>query len=143
MYIYGAIIFFNNGTIYIAGSFKSLEEFQIWHQKYDGDKKSIQIWGVYNISLDTISAIIFTPYTGGVLGGKKLYESHFQGIIKSRDSILQWRLVPPYPTVNLKAGENEWLIENAKKPINLFFKNVPVDKIIDPKKAWINKYRIK
>lgn len=142
-YIYGAIIFFDNGTVYSAGSYKSLGEFQLWHQKYGDDKKSMQIWGVYDISSDTISALIFTPYPGGLLGGEKFYECHFQGIIKNRDSILQWHLVSPFPPVNVKAGENEWLIKNAQNPINLYFKNVPVNNIIDPKKAWINKYKIK
>lgn len=143
MYIYGAIVFFENGATYSAGSSKSLEEFQVYYPTYKDDKNDFYLWGVYNIIYDTITAIIFTPYPGGLLGGEKLYESHFQGIIKNRDSILQWHLVPPYPQVSKRAGDNVWLINNAKEPINLYFKNVPVDKIIDPKKDWIDKYRIK
>ncbi|MBL7703318.1 MAG: hypothetical protein JNM14_13795 [Ferruginibacter sp.] len=142
-YLYGAVIFFNNGMAYSSGSFQSLEEFQQWHQKYGDDKKSLQLWGVYNIISDTIKAIILEPYPAGLIGAGKWYECHYNGIIKNKDSILQWHLVPPYPAVNLKAGENEWLIKHAQQPVDLYFKNVPVDKIIDPNNAWINKFRIK
>jgi hypothetical protein len=141
MYIYGAIIFFDNNATFSAGSYKSFEEFQVWQQMYNNDKKMMPYWGVYNIISDTIRSIILQPYPGGLLGGGKLYECHFQGIIKNRDSILQWHLVAPYPSVNMKAGENEWLINHAKESVDLYFKNVPTDKIIDPNKDWINKYR--
>jgi hypothetical protein len=140
-YLYGSIFFFNNGMAHIAGSFRSLDEFTLWYSKYASDKSSLQYWGAFHIADDTVKAIMYVPYQDGPIGSQKLYEAHYQGILANRDSILQWHVVPPYPSIDLRAGENKWLFEHEKEAVNLYFKNVPVEKVIDPSKAWINKYR--
>jgi hypothetical protein len=139
-YLYGAIFFFDNGAVHYAGSSSTLDNLKAWHQKYDTKDTRLN-WGVYQMASDTLKVIIFKPYPGGLLGGQKLYASHYTGIVKNRDSILQWHLTPPYPAVNLKAGENQYLIEKEKKPVNLYFKSVPVETIMNPHKTWMDKHQ--
>jgi hypothetical protein len=65
------------------------------------------------------------------------------GILKNRDSILQWHMILPYPDIIMDAMNNKEVFDFFKKPKDLFFTNIPAMKFVDPNKAWINKFRDK
>jgi hypothetical protein len=146
-YLEQPVFFFENKICLFEASTTTLESKDL----YLLDEKSKNYyygksgWGVYDIDKDTVKAIIYIDFWGGrfFTGLRQRYLCNFQGIIKNNDTILQWRLIPPFPPINMKISYNVNYIKYLKKPLDLYYKNVPAEKIINPSKAWINKYKIK
>jgi hypothetical protein len=135
----GNIIFFDNGSI-------TGEESQIGRvlkepkQFYNDDG-----WGVFEVKGDTIMAKIFNYFWGkGSIGNtNSRFECNYMGILKNNDTILNWRMIPPYPSINMKFTDNILLLESLKLGRNKYFKEVTFLSNIDPSKAWIDKYKTK
>lgn len=107
------------------------------NKKFGTQKKShLNNWGVYDISKDTIKAII---YIFSYDAGNPMFQSNFEGVIKNSDSILNWHLVPPYHKILLKK-KNKFQFDFFTTPQNLYFKKVPIDSIINSSEAWINEF---
>jgi hypothetical protein len=101
-------------------------------------------WGTYKIENNVITAIFYYPYVGGNLVGKGYTQrllTYFQGNIKNRDTITDWHMIPPYPNISSKANQYEF--NSFMTPRELYFKKVPIDKLINPDSAWINKFKNK
>jgi len=96
-------------------------------------------WGVYNSSHDTINAIIYVDFLTGWLyqGVTERLQCNFQGELKN-NTIMNWRLIPPFPAFNKRYEENTNLVKLLQNGINMHYKDVPEKKMIDPSKAWIN-----
>ena len=91
---------------------------------------------------DTINAIIYLVYRAkSRIRSVQLLQSHFRGIIKNRDTIKQWQMVPPYSKTAEEFHMNESLLRYLKTPKDLYFKPMPAKKMLDPSKAWINEFR--
>ncbi len=74
--------------------------------------------GRYIIKNDTIFAktIIILKGAGGT---QNLHEAYFQGIVKNKNTITNWKMVRPYPNANLR-----WNYDNFKhltKPHTFYF----------------------
>jgi hypothetical protein len=97
-------------------------------------------WGTYEVIGDTINASIYYLYSGS---GNFYRQPNFQGIIKNKNTILDWHVVEPYPKMNkslLRQHSRE-----LKKHQNLYFVPVTIKPFMDSisEKAWVNKYRNK
>lgn len=66
----------------------------------------IPMLGSYKIISDTIHAFDI-PISLMAWGGKlKIYHANFIGIIKNTDTIVQWRMISPYPNANKRLNDN-------------------------------------
>ncbi len=76
--------------------------------------------GKYKIKDDTIHAIIPTSFA---LRGMRMkyFDAYFQGYIKNADTILDWKMVPPYPKVNPKF--NDYFTYELTPKLLYFIKN--------------------
>jgi hypothetical protein len=73
--------------------------------------------GDYVVRKDTIWAKLPVQFYGrGMI--PKIYESYFQGEIKNRDTIVNWRMIRPFPKVNRNWNED---FEFLTKPHQLYF----------------------
>ena len=147
-YLDRPVIFFkNNMVLFLYGIIRDSIEFK--NELIPLTKKNIYLynlgtWGTYNCINDTIKAIIYMDYYDSPLNGRrKKILSYFEGIIKNKDTILQWHLVKPYPSVAENYDMNKIDFEDLKKGRNLYFKNATSIAMINPEKAWINKFKIK
>ncbi len=116
--------------------FKNMQDYGTQESAY------INSWGTYTIKNKIITAIFYYPYTGGNIIGKGITQrllTYFQGYLKNRDTIIGWHMIPPYP--NIRVAPNQGEFDSFIEPRDLYFKKVPIDKLIDPRKAWINKYK--
>jgi hypothetical protein len=136
------VFFFEDGKVayYDALSLDSTG-FRQWQQQYNTVQRSLNCWGVYEVRNDTILAIIYLNYTGMWFKRKQTRLSYFQGVIKNTDTIQGWRMVPPYPEFAQKYEMNKKFFEDLTTPKDLYFKSVPAKTIIDPSKAWVNKFK--
>ncbi|MDP4264166.1 MAG: hypothetical protein Q8941_16680 [Bacteroidota bacterium] len=140
------ILFFSNGLV--AYSYRLYFDsigFVNNQIKFGTQEKSyINDWGVYQIEKDTIRAEIYLVFGMGLNfhGRFQRLICNFQGILKNRDTILNWHLVPPFPQ-NPTYAIDGTLFDNLKKPKDLFFKRAPISELISPENAWINKLRYK
>jgi hypothetical protein len=74
--------------------------------------------GDYVIRNDTIWAKLPVLFYGtGMI--PKIYESYFQGEIKNRDTIANWRMIRPFPKADRKL--NDISFRNLTKPHQLYF----------------------
>jgi hypothetical protein len=136
------IYFFNNGVIGFRNTLsldsitfvKNLEKYSTQKDSYTYD------WGVYEITNDTIKAVLYIAYDGSIFKGMtQVLQSNFQGYISSKDTIFGWHLVPPYPPI--VKSPNELYFKFLTTPRDLYFKKIPIEELVDPEKVWINKYR--
>lgn len=135
------IFFFENGLMLFSEmNFENLTSLHNWVGKYAYTKYSDNRWGTYIITNDTIRAIIYIGYyeKHESLGKTRLSESHFKGVI-SKNKIINWQLVNPFPEVDGKYISNNDYFERLKNPVNLGSINVSSN--VDSKKAWINKFK--
>lgn len=103
--IYSPLIFINpkqviwqNGLGYFDNKALSLTNYIDYpnFEKFVGD---------YVFNNDTLLAKIpITLYGGGMR--QKIYEAYFQGVVKNKDTILNWRMIPPYPKANERLNGN-------------------------------------
>ncbi|HUR12157.1 MAG TPA: hypothetical protein VM012_12350, partial [Flavitalea sp.] len=136
------VFFFDNGLIlyYLAFSLDSAQ-FIFWQQHYSTIKGGANAWGVYDIRNDTITAIVYIAYTGKNFKRRQSRQCYFQGILKNRDTITAWRMIPPFPEIAVSFDMNKELLEYLKAPKDLSYKPVPGKIVINPAKAWINELK--
>lgn len=135
------LFFFKNGLVlYTPGLSTDSLEFDKWLSKYALEKWSLNNWGTYTITGDTLNAIIYVLFDGPPSRRRQLRETRFLGLLRS-DSLLQWQMMPPYPDVLEQYEMNSWRFSYLRMPRNLGFKPVPVVNRIDADKAWINDWR--
>ena len=141
-YLESPIFFFRNGNVLFVNSL-ILEKKNF----FDTDALSTgeypyrnQGWGTYNVINNNIYAIIFMDFVKGFLfrRGDRI-ACHFQGHLKDRNTILNWRMVSPYPNFKTRDPSNKEYADYMKKPLDLYYKETPEIKLIDPSKAWVNK----
>ena len=135
-YVDRPLFFFESGLIVFSQVLYPLKEsFDKVMLTYGTQKESFyNQWGVFDMVGDTIRAYIYIDFAAK---GRLL--CNFEGIVKNRDTILQWHMIQPYPKkVPLVS---HWVIEKLSKPKNLYFKAVHFKNLIDPEKAWINEFR--
>ncbi|MCE2896177.1 MAG: hypothetical protein LW721_17230 [Flammeovirgaceae bacterium] len=141
VYLDYPVFFFDNGLmaynehIYIdsAGFNRDMSYARSQQDVYTND------WGVYEIKEDTIKATLYCSfsYVKGIYGTRRLL-CNFEGIIHNRDTIYQWKLVPPYPDVIEAANRDVDVLKTAR---DLYFKSVPIKQLINPEMAWINEFK--
>jgi len=141
-YLDNPIFFFQNGLIlYHDAIALDSNEFKSWQIKNGAEKWSLNKWGVYTISHDTISAIIYISFFGRSFSRNKLLQCYFQGIIKNRNAIQQWHMIAPYPEDAREFDMNREVFEYLTGPKDLDFKPAPAKLLIDSNKAWILQYK--
>jgi hypothetical protein len=139
-YLENPIYFFKNGLMYFQeGSTSDSSKNEIWLRKYLRDEKT---WGTYEVKSDTINACLYIPYYDNANYIHYL-QTNFQGIIKNKETIVQWHIMKPYPKFNKKLS-NMYRFPDYESP-NLYFKSIPIKPFMDSvaEKAWVNKYRKK
>ena len=130
------IYFFKNGLVYYDGiSTKDIAFYESWMRKNSFPNKT---WGVYEIVGDTLKVSVYSVYYDNTA---HYLQTNFQGIIKNRDIILDWRVIEPYPKLNkvlTKSYDSLFKWHN-----NLYFKPLAIKSFMDSasEKAWVNKYR--
>lgn len=57
-----------------------------------------------------------------ILGGQRFQYRlvHYRGILKNRDTIVQWQMVPPYPKVNMKWNKERFDLLCTPKTLHFF-----------------------
>jgi hypothetical protein len=141
VYLDHPIFFFENGlmaysnSIYLdSAGFNQV----MWYIRTQQDV-NINNWGVYEVKHDTIKATLYCTFSKGGYGSQRLL-CHFEGIAHGRDTIYQWKIVPPYPN-HLIRGDALDDLTLLKIPRDIYFKPVPIKQLIDPEKAWINEFK--
>lgn len=125
------MVYFDN-TI---SPYESHEE--VWVRRYLQEARILG-WGAYEIKGDTIKASIYYNFSNPVTNNRI---ANFQGIIRNKDTILQWRLIAPYPKLRKNPRrEFDFLFKMNR---DLYFKSLPTKPFMDSvsEKAWILKYR--
>lgn len=115
------VIFYNNniymspgGTVdnspFMCEYYKSIIK---WHKDHKED-----LFGNYLIKKDSIYAYLaVTLKTWGMIS--KTLKCNYRGYIKNKDTIVDWKIIPPYPK-----GTSKFVLENNKdlfKPQTLYF----------------------
>jgi hypothetical protein len=96
------IVLFNNGKTYRCSSV-SLDS-AVFQEKYYTFLDSASL-GNYKIINDSIFACTPTAfYKWGMR--RKFFNAHYSGYIKNKDTIVDWKMVHPYPDVNPKYNFN-------------------------------------
>ena len=89
---------------YKCSYYKTISE---WHKDH---KK--EFFGSYTIKKDSIYAYVpITLLTWGLI--QRTVNCNYRGYIKNRDTITDWKIIPPYPN-----GTNEFIRENNKQLFN-------------------------
>lgn len=129
--------FFKNGLVYydFADASDSVG-YNTWVKKYFAIQKGG--WGTYSIVDDTIKAIVYVPYYDAFA---HYIQTNFQGIIKDKNTILNWHVVKPYPKLKKNLFEGFQYLLN--RHYDLYLKRLSIRPVMDSiaEKAWINKYR--
>ena len=102
----------------ILGSQRRFNDIHFHLEGYNKFPRFTDYVGDYVIHNDTIWAklpIVFNGRGGMVI----LYESYFQGEIKNRDTIVNWRMIRPFPKVN--RDWNAEVLDQLQKPHQLYF----------------------
>lgn len=89
--------------------------------------------GNYWINGDSIFALV--PTALFVRGGRlKLFNAYFSGVIKNKDTLINWKMIPPYPDV--KPKWNQYFVSDTTPRMLYFIKTESVrylDSIISSK----------
>jgi hypothetical protein len=115
--IYKPLIILNSHNLKHSTPGGSLDSNNLTFEFYANLINFTKLVGNYYINNDTLRAK--TPvylYAPGMR--LKLYECNYIGIIKNRDTITDWHIVPPYPKANPKFNEN---FHDLLEPHTLYF----------------------
>lgn len=129
------ILFFENS--YFASSFASYHSNQDFQMYFKRDcYRKIKMHtneGVFYVQNDTVyMSGKFRFYWRGKI--PKFYIAHFRGYIKNADTITDWKMIPPYPDIDL---EGNFYLLNRNQAATFIFKPLQLDSLIDPEKLWI------
>jgi hypothetical protein len=98
---YNSLIFVNNNNVIYSYGGGSLDNTQLSINFYSNPKNLLNSIGDYSLKVDTVKATI--PIGLFVWGMRvKTFLASFQGIVKNRDTIIDWHMIHPYPTANPK-----------------------------------------
>jgi hypothetical protein len=99
--------------------------------------KPFMRFGAFEMLGDTINAYFFTALSkrADVLDW---YAVHFNGILKDRNTIVNWHMVPPFPAQPFLPGGK---LEFPTAPATLVFKPHPVQHLLDMHSLWLEQYR--
>ena len=142
-YLEQPLYFFENNFLYYEDRTTTLEKANFWPKTLTTKKDFVYRlggWGAYKINRDTINAIVYIDFLKSYSGTHDILPCIFQGVFKNADTISNWHIVEPFPSLKKIRG-NEGILEKLQKPIDLYFKIVPEKSFIDTNKAWINKIR--
>jgi hypothetical protein len=133
--------FYKNGLCFASmGTFKDKAEANslcVYNRYTEEQNKLFSEWGAYRLYNDTIEILCYRQFNKS--GDRPHpYLTHYRGIVKNRDTITDFKMVPPYPPVRAKFNNNFSDI----KPHLLIFKHETCKKYIDSDAVWLNKYRI-
>ena len=96
-------------------------------------------WGTYSFKGDTISAIIYWPFNRHNANLYANTSCHYKGILMNGDSIVDWKMIPPYPEYDKQFNADYITVEI--KPKTFYFMKFPAKLMVDSNKVWLNKYR--
>jgi hypothetical protein len=138
-------VFYKNGMViksaYVfydsLGPVDYLKNFMLTYNTVEGGQE-----GVFNVIYkDTIDIVCYDRYGIGN-GYVDNFITHFKGIIKNSDTIVNLKIVAPYPHVNTNARTvRERYLERINETAMLIFKPFPAKKFVDSNNFWINKYK--
>ena len=114
------VVFLKNGKIFKSGGY-SIDSL-IYKDEYwvRLSTEYINLWGNYRIINDSIYA--YSPFSLSIGGGRfKPFYANFIGYVKNKDTILNWRMVPPYPDVDPEI--NNYFINDTTPQLLYFIKN--------------------
>ena len=112
----GEVIFFKNGKVinFTSGIEDSAALDPKFYKRFSSKKL-----GKYTTKDDSI--FVYAPISLFIWGMRlRLYYAHYSGYIKNRDTILNWKMIPPYPDVNLRL--NDYLKEYTTPKMLYFIK---------------------
>ena len=131
-YVHPIRFFENRYFASSSGSYDD-EDFQKHFKKESYKKNAFKNEGMYYVQSDSIYMTgKFKFYWTGKI--PKFYIAHFRGYIKNKDTITDWKMIPPYPNIDFEA--NYYLL-NRNQPAMYTFKPLKFDSVIDPNKLWI------
>jgi hypothetical protein len=100
--------------------------------------------GTFNINKDTVDIICYSEFDTRA-GQRKYFLSHFQGIIKNRDTILHCKLLPPYKhgryVEHKFIPDSNFAFRDKQTEYMLVFKPYWPKRFVDSDNFWIDKYR--
>jgi len=107
--------------------------------KYGAMQTYIYWWGTFKLKEDTISAIIYWPFNRHNANLYANTSCHYKGILMNGDSIVDWKMIPPYPEYDKQFNADYITVEI--KPKTFYFMKFPAKLMVDSNKVWLNKYR--
>lgn len=134
------LVFFKDGTVlWLEASTNSEAEFKPWLRKFAYGHWGLDRWGVYEVSNDTVHAVIYLQWEGRIIGTSQLRETHFKGIIKN-GFIAGWHMVEPMPNIDTSRPGNSEQLTIYRTATDAVFTPGTLQDSLDTHKAWINKY---
>ena len=141
-YVFMPLYFFENNMI--AYDFTAMTSFSLFYDRASLSQREdmhLRHWGVYEVKGDTLKATIYLMLKSvRNFQGLTRMRCSFTGIIQNKDTIKDFKMISPFPETRLSENDN---IYRLKKPRDIYFKPFPVKKLVDPEKAWINKFKEK
>ena len=142
-YMDNPILFFKNGFIAYENALIVDSSIFFFNVKEGINKKKtfINNWGGYQITNDTIKAIIYVelPEYSIFQAGTIRIQCRFQGILLNKDTILQWHMTEPYSDAFSGGNKLDYIFLST--PRDLYFKKAPIKELINPDNAWINDFK--
>ena len=136
-YLERPVYFFKNGLVFLEGEGIGKDSLNndLGMRKY---LKNDPVWGTYEITGDTINVSIRYIYIGGFASYR---QTNFQGIIKDKNTIIQWHVTKPYP--KLPKYKFKDYLSFFEDTVNLYYKPLSIKSYMDSisEKIWPNKYR--
>jgi hypothetical protein len=135
------LLFYKNNLVLCILGYSNDSLAEVNHLiKYGQYQTNVNKWGVYSIDSDTIKAIIYWCFNRN---HSNLYidkACYYSGIITTGDSIINWRMIPPYPEYNRTYNPDYTSFETI--PQTLHYIKFPAKLMVDSNKVWLNKYRV-
>ena len=138
-YAVSPILFFNNGLVFYQNILAkdSIEFANLL--SYANVKGDVRNWGAYSIVGDTISAVIYCVHARNKAQIFHYLPCHYKGYIKDSATIVDWKLIEPFPAINKKYEPN--FLARETKPAILEFHKFLLKAGIDSNNVWINDLR--
>lgn len=105
----------------------------VWRFSKFYQQENVLSQGKYFTQNDSVYLNGYFEFWGD--GKCRIYRwAHYRGYIKNKDTIEDWRIIPPYPKINMRL--NDYLVEQ-KTPMTMVFKQLDLSKTLDENKLWI------
>lgn len=103
--IYSPLIFINQNNAIWDNNLGYLDNKALSLNNYEEYPRFENNVGVFKIRNDTIIAKLPINLYGGGMRQLK-YEAYFQGVIKNKNTIVDWHIIPPYPKANKRLNDD-------------------------------------